>query len=123
MNPVLLNVLGGLASITAFTLFLPQALRVWKLRDQPLALEGVSASTQWLVIVNEVFWGVYGLGSQAYWAAAPAAVSLPLAAFVLILLHRSRRSCGTVCGRAIGHLVEACVLEPGHREDCAPLAA
>lgn len=75
----------------AFIMFVPQALRCWRLRHNPTALEGVSRAGMVMLLVNAVLWAVYGLGVGAIWSAVPSFFNAPLALFVLARLTRADR--------------------------------
>lgn len=85
------NALGIMASIIAFLLFVPQAMRAWDARNQPAAMSAVSIGTQVLLLTNAIVWALYGLGTHAFWVAAPGIVNGPLALVVMSLVIRSRR--------------------------------
>lgn len=84
--------LGFSASVIAFVLFVPQALRVWKVRADPAALSGVSLGTQFFLLSNAVLWAFYAVETQAFWVGAPGLVNAPLAICVIILVTRARRA-------------------------------
>lgn len=82
--------LGIVASVIAFVLWLPQAVKAWESRSDPHALAGVSLSTQVLVLANAVLWAGYGVETGALWVAAPGLVNAPLSLLVMGLIVRSR---------------------------------
>lgn len=86
------NLLGFTASIISFVMFLPQARSTWQHRNSPKELQGVSAGTQYLILVNATIWAVYGVLTGAYWSAAPGLVNFPLALATLFFLHRGRKN-------------------------------
>jgi uncharacterized protein with PQ loop repeat len=88
----MVNALGAVAFVTAFSLFLPQAHKAWTNRRDAAALAGISVFGQWLILINQSLWTVYGLAAKAYWTVAPGVIIMPTAAFVLILLARSKRA-------------------------------
>lgn len=85
------NLIGLLAAVISFTMFLPQALKTWEMRNKPEALEAVSSGTQFLIICNALLWGLMGVIVGSFWVAAPGLVNLPLAVFTLYLKRRSRK--------------------------------
>jgi uncharacterized protein with PQ loop repeat len=86
----MLEYIGAAAFAVSVALFVPQAITVWRSRNDPNALRGVSMVGQWLLLCNAGLWAVYGIGVGAWWTAAPSFVNGPLAAFVLYLLRRAR---------------------------------
>lgn len=84
--------IGLAAAVVSFVLWLPQALLVWKNRRNPLALSGVSMTTQYLVMMNATLWGVYALMTGAYWSGAPGLVNFPLAVMTVSITRRAIRS-------------------------------
>ena len=91
--------LGVIASVIAFVLWLPQALKTWDARSDPHALAGVSLSTQVLVLANAVLWAGYGVETGALWVAAPGLVNAPLSLLVMGLIVRSRVVAGRESAR------------------------
>lgn len=89
---MLADAVGFTAALISSIMFLPQAARVWRMRNEHLALQGVSASGQILLLVNAALWGLYAILTRAYWAGAPGLLNFPLAALTLFLLLRARRS-------------------------------
>lgn len=143
MSPI--DVVGAVATLISFGVFIPQAVRVWTHRANPLALDGVAESGQWLLGFNAILWAVYGVGTGAYWSAAPSLLTLPLAIFVIALLRRSRADLAAtltdpgpavaapviavpslateamLCERYVAPAGAACTGTPGHRGLCSPL--
>lgn len=87
---LLIEFAGILASAVTFIMFIPTAAGVWRHRNTPSSLAGVSASTAWMMVIGSTSWIVYGLGTGAFWIAAPSLVNLPLGVFILFLLGRAR---------------------------------
>lgn len=85
------DVVGAIASVCSFLLFLPQAVSTWKNRKDKQALKGISKGTQWLIICNATSWFILGFLEQNIYIALPGVVNLPLAVFTLVLIHRSYR--------------------------------
>lgn len=83
---------GVAGSAMAFVMFVPQAVRCWRFRRDPDALEGVSRAGMVLLLCNAVLWAVYGLGVGAIWTAVPSFFNAPLAVFVLWLLSTRKSS-------------------------------
>ena len=86
--------IGIVASTIAFVMFVPQAVRVWKSRNEPHALVGISLSTQFLVLGNATIWGVYAFLLSEFWVGAPGIINAPLALAVIALVLRSRIKAG-----------------------------
>ena len=81
---------GFLAALISSVMFLPQAGRVWRMRNDRRSLRGVSPVGQVLLLVNATLWGLYALLTGAYWAGVPGLLNFPLACMTLVLLLRSR---------------------------------
>lgn len=97
MTPDLLTeAIGFAASVIAFVLFVPQARRTWRVRNDPHALAGVSAGTQWLLLSNAALWAVYAMLTGAFWVGAPGIVNGPLALATLALIYRARAKVGDI---------------------------
>lgn len=90
LNEFFIEFAGVLASAVTFIMFIPTALSVYRHRHSPASLEGVSASTAWMMVVGSTAWIVYGLGTGAFWVSAPSAVNLPLGVVILVMLARAR---------------------------------
>lgn len=88
--PLLESVIGALAAVISFVLWLPQAVTMWRNRNDPKALAGMSQGTLWLVVCNASLWFLYAYLTQAFWTGAPGLVNLPLAIFGLLLINRSK---------------------------------
>lgn len=84
------EVLGAGASVLAFAMFIPQALRVWRVRNDPHALLGVSVTSYAFVINNAIVWGIYAAAVNAFWVGAAGIVNLPLSLVVIGVIVRSR---------------------------------
>lgn len=84
------DVIGFLAAVISFVLFIPQAQRVWKYRKHPSWLKAVSIWTQLFVLMNASLCGVYAVITGSFWVGAPGLVNAPLAIIVLILVIRAR---------------------------------
>lgn len=90
MEALLTHSVGFAASAIAFILWLPQARKVWSLRNDHLALRGIATGTQWLVVVNALLWFAYGYLESAFWIAAPGFINLPLALMTVYIIRRAR---------------------------------
>jgi len=85
------NILGIIASLITMGLFAPQAISVYKNRDNHQALEGVSALTSLFAILSGVLWIFYAALSSAVWIAVPSLVSVPLSSYITFVLLKSKR--------------------------------
>lgn len=92
MNFDLLNLIGFVATFSAFIIFLPQAVTAWKHRDDPKALEGVSLGTQVLVLGSAIFWVLYGWYMNAIWVAVHESLAIPTSIFIIYQVVKSRRA-------------------------------
>lgn len=90
MTIFLVEAIGFLAAIVSFVIFLPQALRTWRVRRDPIALAGISIGTQWLILCNATLWGAYAFLTEAFWVGAPGILNAPLAIFTIFLVLRAR---------------------------------
>lgn len=90
MNAGVVHLIGFLASVVSFLVFIPQAAKVWTFRKSPHALLGVSVGSQVLILLNASLWGVYGFLTGAFWVAAPGIINAPLAVMSLVLIMRAR---------------------------------
>lgn len=82
---------GLLASISGFLVWLPQARRVWKDRDDPARLTGISLQTQALSLVGNALWLVHAIGIGSFWLAAPSAVNIPVVLMTIVVVRRAQR--------------------------------
>lgn len=92
MNFDLLNLIGFVATFSAFIIFLPQAVMAWKHRDDPKALEGVSLGTQALVLGSALLWVLYGWYMNAIWVAVHESLAIPTSTFIIYQVVKSRRA-------------------------------
>lgn len=83
------DVVGAIASVCSFLLFLPKAVNTWRVHRNPEALRGISKGTQYLILCNATLWFLLGFLEQNVYIALPGVVNLPLAVFTLVLIHRS----------------------------------
>lgn len=84
------HLIGFLASVVSFLVFIPQAAKVWTFRKSPHALRGVSVGSQVLILLNASLWGVYGFLTGAFWVAAPGIINAPLAVMSIYLIMSAR---------------------------------
>lgn len=95
------HIIGFTASTIAFVQFVPQAVRVWHLRNDPVALSGVSLATQSLVITNAILWFLYSAVTGAFWVSAPGYVTLPLALITIYFVIRARNHPATLAAETV----------------------
>lgn len=131
MDSVIAATVFGIAgNICSTALFLPNALTVWRRRNDPSAMRGVSSTMQVLVLCNAALWACYAAITEAWWAAAPGLFNVPLALFVLYLIRSAAKrraneatNAGTCsCGWVLEHGPHElfCVAPPGYgtRRSC-----
>ncbi|NUU19775.1 hypothetical protein HP550_21235 [Cellulomonas humilata] len=82
---------GLLASAGSLTLWCPQAVRLWRHRNDATALGGISITTQVVLLVTESLWATYAVLTGSLWVGVPAMVNIPLAVLAIRLLRRSRQ--------------------------------
>lgn len=85
----LTDLFGGLGTLAAFVMWLPQGLRTWQKRHDTEALLGLSLATPILILANSLVWIVYGVFAGSFWAGAPAIVIAPVTALSAALIHRA----------------------------------
>lgn len=85
------DLVGLAGSFVSVVLWLPQARRTWRVRHDAAALAGLSAGTQWLLVLNASIWLLYAWLAHAHWVGVPGLVTLPLALGTIWLVGRSRR--------------------------------
>lgn len=86
------EVIGMMASLTSFLIWLPQGARVWKHRRDPAQLHGIVLSTQVLSLAGNVLWGVYALLIGSFWLGAPSLVNAPIAVATLVIVGRASQA-------------------------------
>ncbi|HEU4808300.1 MAG TPA: hypothetical protein VFT01_08565 [Homoserinimonas sp.] len=91
IDDLVLNALGFAATGFSIFMWIPQARTTWQNRNDALRLAGISETTQWLLMIGYLLWGIYGVMSESFWVAAPSVVSFPLALATIVLIHRGRR--------------------------------
>lgn len=88
---LLLDLLGFAATAFSVCMWVPQARTTWKNRNDAIRLAGVSETTQWLMLIGYLLWGLFGVLSESLWVAAPSLVSIPLALATIVIVRRGRR--------------------------------
>jgi uncharacterized protein with PQ loop repeat len=89
------GVVGFLASSMSLVLWWPQAATVWKYRNDPARLDGVSRLAQYLLAINGAAWLVYADLTHSPWLAVSVSTNIPLAILTLMILSRAARSAWT----------------------------
>lgn len=90
-----INFIGVLGALFAFLLFLPQALKAWRLRDDGDAMSGLSLVGFFMLLANSTVWVLYGIGLSALWIIVPNALNIPVSLFMIGLIIRSRQRLDT----------------------------
>lgn len=79
-----------IATVSSFLIFIPQALVAWRVRKDPVKLQGISATGQWFILISETAWLILGYDLHSFAVAASWFLNAPLSTIVLILVYRSR---------------------------------
>lgn len=87
----ILQIIGITATSTAMLQFSPQAIRIHKMRKNPVELHGVSLGMLYLCLVNAVLWLVYSMFLQDFWVGAASYVVIPLAFMMIYYVRRARK--------------------------------
>ena len=90
-HPWFVHAAGLAASIVSLILWLPQVRTTWRHRNNPVEMAGISSATQYILIVNQIMWLVYGLLINSFWVWSSLIVNLPAAILTLFLIHRAKR--------------------------------
>jgi uncharacterized protein with PQ loop repeat len=85
---VIVTILAWTGAFLSCLLTIPQAVRT--LRSD--RLDGLSATTYWIVFGNAAVWAVWSVLTGEYAAGVPALVNGPAALLILRRLHRSQQS-------------------------------
>lgn len=85
------DIIGAIATIISFILFIPSGITVWKNRSNPRALQGVSIATNAMIFINSMLWGAYSILTNQIFVGLSGLVSGPLALATIILVLRSRK--------------------------------
>lgn len=86
-----IDFIGMLGALFALTLFLPQAIRAWRLRNNGEAMSGLSPIGFIMLFANSAVWFLYGIGLSALWIIVPNAINMPVSLFIIGLIIRSRK--------------------------------
>jgi uncharacterized protein with PQ loop repeat len=85
------DVIGILAGVMTVAIYLPQALRTFRLRKDPHALQGLSIVAIGASLIEFVLWIVWGFGKEVPAGAIPYVVLLPIVTVTFFLVIRARR--------------------------------
>ena len=85
---MMVTILAWTGALLSCLLTIPQAVRT--LRSD--RLDGLSATTYWIILGNAVVWATWSALTGEYAAGVPALVNGPAALLILRRLHRSQRS-------------------------------
>lgn len=86
------EVVGMLASLSSFVIWVPQGRRVWRARHQPAKLAGIAVSTQAISLGGNVLWSLYAIGIGSFWLGAPGIVNIPILTMTVVVLRRHARA-------------------------------
>jgi uncharacterized protein with PQ loop repeat len=90
--PVVITILAWTGALLSCLLTIPQAVRT--LRSD--RLDGLSATTYWIIFGNAAVWAVWSALAGEYAAGVPSLVNGPAALLILRRLHRSQPSVARV---------------------------
>lgn len=82
------EVIGMLASLSSFVIWVPQGRRVWRARHEPAQLAGIAVSTQAISLVGNALWSLYAIGIGSFWLGAPGIVNIPILTMTVVVLRR-----------------------------------
>lgn len=86
------EVVGMLASLSSFVIWVPQGRRVWRARHEPAHLAGIAVSTQALSLAGNALWSLYAIGIGSFWLGAPGIVNIPILTMTVVVLRRHARA-------------------------------
>lgn len=87
----MVGVVGYLASLGAISMWLPQAWRVHRHRDDAAVLAGVSVVAYGTAVVFNALLLAYGVGTSSAPVSLSGAVNLVLSGFIVVVVSRGRR--------------------------------
>lgn len=82
------EVVGMLASLSSFVIWVPQGRRVWRARSEPAQLAGIAVSTPAMSLAGNVLWSLYAIGIGSFWLGAPGIVNIPILTMTVVVLRR-----------------------------------
>ena len=110
-HPWFVHAAGLAASIVSLILWIPQAQKTWRHRNNPEEMAGISVVTQYILILSQVMWLIYGLLINSFWVWSSMIVNVPAAVLTLYLIHRAKRRLAAA-GQDVA-LLKPDPLEPG----------
>lgn len=84
-------ILGLTISAVDAAIFVPQAVRAYKFRNDPVALRGISTVTIWIVLFVYSAWISWDMWTGRWDAHAYVYAGIPAAIFILAIIYRSRK--------------------------------
>jgi len=84
------ELVGCAASIVSLVLWWPQAARVWKYRNDPEQLAGISRLGQLLLVASGAIWTIYAALTDSLWLAVSVSTNIPLGLLTLAILSQGR---------------------------------
>ncbi|GEN80994.1 hypothetical protein [Actinotalea fermentans] len=108
------EVVGMLASLSSFVIWVPQGRRVWQARHEPAQLTGIAVSTQAISLVGNVLWSLYAIGIGSFWLGAPGIVNIPILTMTVVVLrrHARERALGTTATSPAGDVPDGAPAAP-----------
>jgi hypothetical protein len=88
MARVIITILAWTGAFLSCLLTIPQAVRT--LRSDHL--DGLSATTYWIIVANAAVWGMWSALAGEYAAGVPSLINGPAALLILRRMHRSQLS-------------------------------
>jgi hypothetical protein len=76
--------------MVSLILWWPQAARVWKFRNDPDQLAGISRLGQVLLVVSGLIWTAYAVLTGSFWLGVSVSTNIPLGLLTLGILSQSR---------------------------------
>jgi uncharacterized protein with PQ loop repeat len=89
---MIITLLAWSGALLSCLLAVPQAIAT--LRSD--RLEGISATTYWIILGNAMVWAAWSLFTGNYAAGVPALVNAPAALLILHRVHRAHRPANSV---------------------------
>lgn len=84
------EIVGCAASLVSLVLWWPQAARVWKYRNDPDQLAGISRTGQLLLVISGAIWTIYAVLTSSLWVAVSVSTNVPLGLLTLAILSQGR---------------------------------
>ena len=84
------EIVGFAATLVSLVLWWPQTARVWKYRNDPGELVGISRLGQVLLIGSGVIWTTYAVLTDSLWLGVSVSTNIPLGVITLAILSQAR---------------------------------